>query len=39
MIATGCRPALVEDAGSTLIIGPAGTAEVMPPGSIVVEIC
>jgi N-methylhydantoinase A len=31
-------PALVEDAGSTLVVGPAGTAEVMPSGSIVVEI-
>jgi N-methylhydantoinase A len=31
-------PALVEDAGSTLVIGPAGKAEVMPSGSIVVEI-
>jgi N-methylhydantoinase A len=32
-------PALVEDAGSTLVIGPAGMAEVMPSGSIVIEIC
>jgi N-methylhydantoinase A len=31
-------PALVEDAGSTLVIGPGGTAEVMPSGSILVEI-
>jgi N-methylhydantoinase A len=31
-------PALVEDAGSTLVIGPAGTAVVMPSGSIVLEI-
>ena len=31
-------PALVEDAGSTLVIGPAGNAEVMPSGSIVVTL-
>jgi N-methylhydantoinase A len=31
-------PALVEDAGSTLVIGPGGTAEIMPSGSILVEI-
>jgi len=31
-------PALVEDAGSTLVIGPAGEAAVMASGSIVVEI-
>jgi N-methylhydantoinase A len=29
-------PALVEDPGSTLVIGPGGAAEVMPSGSIVV---
>jgi N-methylhydantoinase A len=31
-------PALVEDAGSTLVIGPGGRAEVMPSGSIVVTM-
>jgi N-methylhydantoinase A len=31
-------PALIEDPGSTLVIGPAGTAWVMPSGSIVVEL-
>jgi N-methylhydantoinase A len=31
-------PALVEDAGSTLVIGPGGAAEVIPSGSILVEI-
>src|SRR6185437_10483700 len=31
-------PALVEDAGSTLVIGPGGRAEVMGSGSIVVEL-
>jgi N-methylhydantoinase A len=31
-------PALIEDPGSTLVIGPAGTAQVMPSGSIVVEL-
>jgi N-methylhydantoinase A len=31
-------PALVEDAGSTLVIGPGGRAEVMASGSIVVEL-
>jgi N-methylhydantoinase A len=31
-------PALLEDPGSTLVIGPAGTARVMPSGSIVVEL-
>ena len=31
-------PALVEDAGSTLVIGPAGEARVMPSGSIVVTL-
>ena len=34
--ATFRGPALVEDPGSTLVIGPAGTAEVMPSGSIIV---
>jgi N-methylhydantoinase A len=31
-------PALVEDAGSTLVIGPRGTARVERSGSIIVEI-
>jgi N-methylhydantoinase A len=31
-------PALIEDPGSTLVIGPAATAQVMPSGSIVVEL-
>jgi N-methylhydantoinase A len=31
-------PALIEDSGSTLLIGPAATAQVMPSGSIVVEL-
>ena len=31
-------PALIEDPGSTLVIGPAATARVMPSGSIVVEL-
>ena len=31
-------PALIEDPGSTLVIGPAGTAQVMASGSIVVEL-
>jgi N-methylhydantoinase A len=31
-------PALVEDAGSTLVIGPGGRAEVMRSGSIAVEL-
>jgi N-methylhydantoinase A len=31
-------PALVEDPGSTLVIGPAATAQVMPSGSIIVEL-
>jgi N-methylhydantoinase A len=31
-------PALVEDAGSTLVIGPSGTAKVERSGSIIVEI-
>jgi N-methylhydantoinase A len=31
-------PALIEDPGSTLVIGPAGNARVMPSGSIVVEL-
>jgi N-methylhydantoinase A len=31
-------PALVEDAGSTLVIGPGATAEVTPSGSIVVVL-
>jgi N-methylhydantoinase A len=31
-------PALIEDPGSTLVIGPAATAEVMPSGSIVMEL-
>jgi N-methylhydantoinase A len=31
-------PALVEDAGSTLVIGPGGRAEVMGSGSIMVEL-
>jgi N-methylhydantoinase A len=31
-------PALIEDSGSTLVIGPAATAQVMPSGSIVVEL-
>ncbi|HEX6442147.1 MAG TPA: hydantoinase/oxoprolinase family protein [Stellaceae bacterium] len=31
-------PALVEDAGSTLAVGPGGAAEIMPSGSILVEI-
>src|SRR5204863_5773545 len=31
-------PALVEDPGSTLVIGPAATAQVMRSGSIVVDL-
>ena len=31
-------PAVVEEEGSTLVIGPAATAMVMPSGSIVVEL-
>jgi len=31
-------PALIEDPGSTLVLGPAATAQVMPSGSIVVEL-
>jgi N-methylhydantoinase A len=31
-------PALIEDAGSTFVIGPGGAAEVMPSGSIVVTL-
>src|SRR5581483_8301012 len=31
-------PALVEDAGSTLVIGPGGQAEMMRSGSIVVTL-
>ena len=40
-LAAGTRfhgPALVEDPGSTLVIGPGGTAEVMRSGSIVVTL-
>ena len=36
--ATFRGPALVEEPGSTLVIGPAGTAEVMASGSIVVTL-
>ena len=31
-------PALIEDAGSTFVIGPGAAAEVMPSGSIVVTL-
>jgi N-methylhydantoinase A len=31
-------PALIEDPGSTLVIGPAGSAQIMPSGSIVVAL-
>jgi N-methylhydantoinase A len=31
-------PALIEDPGSTLVIGPSGRAQVMPSGSIIVEL-
>jgi N-methylhydantoinase A len=31
-------PALVEDPGSTLVVGPAATAQVMPSGAIIVEL-
>ena len=31
-------PALIEDPGSTLVIGPSGHARVMPSGSIIVEL-
>ena len=31
-------PALIEDPGSTLVIGPAGRARIMPSGSIIVEL-
>ena len=36
--ASETKPALVEDAGSTLVVGPGGAAEVTPSGSILVEI-
>ena len=36
--ATFRGPALVEDPGSTLVIGPGGSAEVMVSGSIVVRL-
>jgi hypothetical protein len=29
---------LIEDSGSTLVIGPGGRAQVMPSGSIIVEL-